>query len=222
MENAVEMRAVERIFQTEEGEVRALDGIDLTVKTGEFAAIVGRSGSGKTTLMNIMGCLDRADSGAYFLEGEEVSLLGERALSEIRNRRLGFVFQSFHLIPTLTAAENIELPLIYGGMAKKERKRAVENTLQQMGLEDRGCHYPRQLSGGQQQRVAIARAIAAKPPIILADEPTGNLDPQSGKEILEVLLSLWREGRTLILITHDMKIAEKAPRHICMERGRIL
>ncbi|MBQ2756748.1 MAG: ABC transporter ATP-binding protein [Oscillospiraceae bacterium] len=217
----MQLQGICKSYKTENGEVKALDNVELTVCEGEFAAIVGKSGAGKSTLMNILGCLDTDCSGEYFLDGENVADFCDGKLSEIRNQKIGFVFQSFNLIPTLTAAENVELPLIYRGIERKKRREAVECAMKQMGLSDRRSHYPWQLSGGQQQRVAIARAIAAKPQIILADEPTGNLDPESREEILGVLLSLWREGRTLVLITHSSEIAKIAPRTIIMEGGKL-
>lgn len=212
---------VYKIYRRGENEVRALDGVSLSVESGEFLAIVGQSGSGKSTLMNVLGCLDTPSSGRYLLEGEDVSTLSDRTLSEIRNRQIGFVFQSFHLIPGLDALENVELPLLYRGFPREKRQRIAEDCLERVGLGSRMHHRPAEMSGGQQQRVAIARAIAAKPPILLADEPTGNLDSASGQEILDILKGLHAEGRTVLLITHDPRIAEAAQRCVHIRDGRI-
>ncbi len=212
---------VYKIYRRGDQEVRALDGVSLTVENGEFLAIVGQSGSGKSTLMNVLGCLDTPSSGRYLLEGADVSAMSDRTLSEIRNRRIGFVFQSFQLIPGLDALENVELPLLYRGLPREERRRLAADCLERVGLGSRLHHRPAEMSGGQQQRVAIARAIAAKPPILLADEPTGNLDSASGREILDILRELNAEGRTVLLITHDPRIAEAAQRRIHIRDGRI-
>jgi putative ABC transport system ATP-binding protein len=211
-----------KIYNPGENEVRAIDGISLTIGHGEFVAIVGHSGSGKSTLMNMLGCLDVPTSGEYYLEGQNVATLTEDELSDIRNMRIGFVFQGFNLIPSLTAIENVELPLIYRGIKKEERRRLSAEALDRVGLANRLTHKPSQLSGGQQQRVAIARAIAARPPIVLADEPTGNLDTRSGEEVMRILHELHMEGRTIILITHDNEIAEQASRVIRIRDGRIM
>ena len=212
---------VYKIYRRGENEVRALDGVSLSVESGEFLAIVGQSGSGKSTLMNVLGCLDTPSSGRYLLEGEDVSTLSDRTLSEIRNRQIGFIFQSFHLIPGLDALENVELPLLYRGFPREKRQRLAADCLERVGLESRMHHRPAEMSGGQQQRVAIARAIAAKPPILLADEPTGNLDSASGQEILDILKGLHAEGRTVLLITHDPRIAQAAQRCVHIRDGRI-
>ncbi|CDZ24674.1 putative ABC transporter ATP-binding protein TM_0352 [[Clostridium] cellulosi] len=222
MGSLISMDEVYKIYNPGINEVRALDGVTLRIEKGEFIAIVGHSGSGKSTLMNIMGCLDTPTSGTYELSGEKVGNLKESRLSEIRNRIIGFVFQNFNLIPSLSAIENVELPLLYKGMRKEMRHRVAAEALERVGLKDRMNHRPYELSGGQQQRVAVARAIAAKPPIILADEPTGNLDSKSGKEVLELLKELNAEGRTVVLITHDMSIAEQAGRIIRICDGRII
>ena len=190
--------------------LHALTDVSFTIPKGEFAAIVGASGSGKTTLMNIIGCLDTATRGEYFLDGEKISSLSQNRLSVIRNEKIGFVFQGFNLIPTLTAAENVELPLIYRRMRRAERAELVKNALELVGLSSRAEHKPNQLSGGQQQRVAIARAIAACPPVILADEPCGNLDSRSGGIIMDILHSLNKSGKTVVLITHDDNAARTA------------
>jgi len=213
---------ISKIYNKGENEVRALDGVSFSIAKGEFLAIVGQSGSGKSTLMNILGCLDTPSSGEYYLDGENVAGLNERRLTEIRNREIGFVFQGFNLIADLDAIENVELPLIYRGMPREERLRLAESALREVGLSARQRHKPAQMSGGQQQRVAIARAIAAKPPIILADEPTGNLDTKSGTAVMDILNSLHEEGRTIILITHDDKIAATAGRVLQIQDGQIV
>lgn len=221
MSELIEIRDVYKIYNPGENEVRALDGIDLTIHNGEFVAIIGHSGSGKSTLMNMLGCLDVPTSGTYILNGADVSTLVDDDLSDIRNKEIGFIFQGFNLIQALTARENVELPLIYRGVSKKEREELSEKALRIVNLENRMTHRPAEMSGGQQQRVAIARAIAQAPPIILADEPTGNLDSGSSKEILEILQKLHEEGRTVILITHDNEIAAKAKRVIYIKDGKI-
>ncbi len=217
----IEMRGICKTYRAGEHTVEALQNVSLTVEEGEFVAVVGSSGSGKSTLMNLLGCLDLPDAGSYFLDGVEIPVQDEAALCRIRNRKIGFIFQHFHLIPTLTAAENIELPLSYRGVPRAERKRLAAGALEKMGLLSRASHRPAQLSGGQQQRVAIARAIASRPPLILADEPTGNLDTATGREVMETLLALNREGRTVILITHDPGVASMAGRIVQIQDGRI-
>ncbi len=220
MPNCIELKDVCKTYQTGEIKVHALDHVNLTVENGEFVAIVGQSGSGKSTLMNLLGCLDTPTSGQYLLGGEDVSHMTDDQLSEIRNRKIGFIFQGFNLIPSLSAAENVELPLLYRGMDKAERKRLSSEALEKVGLSRRIRHQPFQMSGGQQQRVAIARAIAARPPIILADEPTGNLDSHSGSEVLSILRGLHQEGKTIVLITHDSTIAKSADRVIRIQDGK--
>ena len=222
MPHLIEVKNASKIYHPGENEVRALDGVSLTVDAGEFVAIVGRSGSGKSTLMNLLGCLDGCAAGEYRLDGREVSRMRDDELSDIRGRWIGFVFQGFNLIPGMTALENVELPLRYRGMGREERKELALAALERVGLRERTDHRPAQLSGGQQQRVAIARAIAAAPPILLADEPTGNLDRRSGEEVMAIIRGLWREGRTVILITHDPKIAETAQRVVTISNGRII
>lgn len=221
METLVEVQDMCKIYNPGENEVRALDGVSLKINRGEFVAIVGHSGSGKSTLMNMLGCLDVPTSGQYFLNGKDVSNLTDDELSDIRNLEIGFIFQGFNLIQNLTARENVELPLIYRGVAKKERMALAEESLQMVGLAHRMNHKPNEMSGGQQQRVAIARAIAAKPPVILADEPTGNLDSRSTQEIMNVLKELHQSGRTVILITHDDEIAAQVKRVIRIKDGKI-
>ena len=222
MEDLVEIRDICKIYNPGENEVRALDHIDLKIARNEFVAIIGQSGSGKSTLMNLLGCLDVPTSGTYLLNGKDVSHLTDDELSDIRNKEIGFIFQGFNLIPGLTALENVELPLIYRGVSKRERMRLSETALEKVGLKARMSHKPAEMSGGQQQRVAIARAIAQAPPVILADEPTGNLDSGSTKEIMEILKGLHEEGRTVILITHDNEIAARAKRMIRIMDGRIV
>ena len=217
----VEISAVCKIYNPGENEVRALDHINVIIGEGEFVAIIGQSGSGKSTLMNMLGCLDVPSSGSYWLHGQNVSELDDDELSDIRNREIGFIFQGFNLIPNLTALENVELPLIYRGVGKSKRKELSRVALKKVGLEHRMDHKPSEMSGGQQQRVAIARAIAQAPPVILADEPTGNLDSHSTQEIMGILRELHSEGRTVILITHDNEIAAQARRVIKIKDGRI-
>ena len=222
MEELIEIRDMCKIYNPGENEVRALDHVDLKIHRNEFVAIIGQSGSGKSTLMNMLGCLDVPTSGTYILNGQDVSHLSDDELSDIRNKEIGFIFQGFNLIPGLTALENVELPLIYRGVGKKERMRLSETALEKVGLRNRMDHKPSEMSGGQQQRVAIARAIAQAPPVILADEPTGNLDSGSTKEIMEILKELHGEGRTVILITHDNDIAARAKRIIRIMDGKIV
>ena len=222
MSELIEIRDMCKIYNPGENEVRALDHVDLKIDKNEFVAIIGQSGSGKSTLMNMLGCLDVPTSGTYILNGQDVSNLTDDDLSDIRNREIGFIFQGFNLIAGLTALENVELPLIYRGVAKKERLRLSEIALEKVGLVKRMDHKPSEMSGGQQQRVAIARAIAQAPPVILADDPTGNLDSNSTKEIMEILKGLHAEGRTVILITHDNDIAARAKRIIRIMDGRIV
>lgn len=221
MSALVEIKDVCKIYNPGENEVRALDHVSLTIDEQEFVAIIGHSGSGKSTLMNMLGCLDVPTSGEYWLHGQDVSALSDDELSDIRNREIGFIFQGFNLIPNLTALENVELPLIYRGVAKSVREELSVEALKKVGLEHRMDHKPSEMSGGQQQRVAIARAIAQAPPVILADEPTGNLDSNSTKEIMDILKGLHKEGRTVILITHDDEIAAQAKRVIKIRDGKI-
>ena len=222
MQHLIELNNVFKIYQTGAEQVRALDGVTLTVDAGEYVAIMGQSGSGKSTLMNIMGCLDIPTKGEYHLEEQDVLRLSDARLSDIRNREIGFVFQSFHLISGLDALENVEMPLIYQGMGRKVRRRIAMESLKKVGLEQRIHHRPCEMSGGQQQRVAIARAIAAHPPLILADEPTGNLDSHSRADIMQILQGLNRAGHTVVMITHDAQIAACARRVVSMQDGRIV
>ncbi|WP_368233314.1 ABC transporter ATP-binding protein [Anaerotruncus rubiinfantis] len=218
----LDIRGMQKVYNAGENEVRALRGITLCIEPGEFVAIVGQSGSGKSTLMNMLGCLDLPDAGEYYLDGENVAQIPEETLAQIRNRRIGFIFQGFNLIPSLSALENVELPLIYRGIPRRERGTLAVAALERVGVGNRMYHRPAQLSGGQQQRVAIARAIAARPPIILADEPTGNLDRASGEEVMKILHELHAEGRTVILITHDNEIARSAQRLVRIIDGDVV
>lgn len=217
----VEIKDMCKVYNPGENEVWALDHVNVTIDEGEFVAIIGQSGSGKSTLMNMLGCLDVPSGGLYRLHGQDVSALDDDELSDIRNREIGFIFQGFNLIANLTALENVELPLIYRGVGKAKRMELSRKALEKVGLGHRMDHKPSEMSGGQQQRVAIARAIAQAPPIILADEPTGNLDSHSTQEIMGILDNLHKEGRTVILITHDNEIAAKAKRVIKIRDGRI-
>ena len=221
MSNLIEIKDMCKVYNPGENEVRALDHISLSIGEKEFVAIIGQSGSGKSTLMNMLGCLDVPTSGSYHLHGKDVAEMLDDELSDIRNKEIGFIFQGFNLIASLTALENVELPLIYRGVSKKERTALATEALRKVGLEKRMTHKPSEMSGGQQQRVAIARAIAQAPPIILADEPTGNLDSHSSVEILEILKQLHEEGRTVIIITHDPGIAAKAKRVVHIMDGKI-
>ena len=218
----IEVKDLYKIYNPGENEVRALDGVSLTMDRGDFIVIVGQSGSGKSTLMNMLGLLDVPSSGEYYLDGENVSHMTDDQLSEIRNKQIGFIFQGFNLIPSLTAQGNVELPLVYRGMSAEQRHKLSVDALERVGLGHRLNHLPKQMSGGQQQRVAIARAVAARPPIILADEPTGNLDSHSGRDVMKILHQLNDEGRTVILITHDNGIAEQAKRVIRIQDGKVV
>jgi putative ABC transport system ATP-binding protein len=219
MTDAIRLETVSKTFSLGDSQVRALDRVSFQIEAGEKAAISGPSGSGKSTLMNIIGCLMKPDSGQYWLAGEDVSQLPSNRLAAIRNRYIGFVFQSFNLLPRLSALENVELPLLYAGnRAAKER---AQEALDVVGLGDRIHHEPNQLSGGQRQRVAIARAIVTNPSILLADEPTGNLDTKTGKEILGLFDELNRQGRTVIIVTHDPEVAELCPHRIHIRDGRL-
>lgn len=215
---AVDLR---KYYQVGGTTVKALDGVSLDIADGEYVTICGASGSGKSTLMNILGCLDTPTSGSYMLDGESVPEMDDDQLSRIRGRRIGFVFQSFNLIPTLTARENVELPLLYRGVPRKQRREAATEALEQVGLLERADHRPGEMSGGQQQRTAIARAIAARPSLILADEPCGNLDSRSGRVICEILEALHMCGKTIVMITHDENAARNAERLIRIADGKI-
>ena len=221
MDALIEIRDMYKIYNPGENEVHALDGVSLAIEKGEFAAVIGHSGSGKSTLMNMIGCLDTPTEGTYILNGRDVSGLTDNELSEIRNEEIGFIFQGFNLIANLDALANVELPLIYRGIDRHTRREAAEESLEMVGLGERMRHKPAQMSGGQQQRVAVARAIAARPPVILADEPTGNLDSRSTEEVLNILKELHKSGRTVIVITHDSEIAAQAERVIRIKDGKI-
>tara|TARA_B100002003_G_scaffold159053_1_gene147586 strand:+ start:663 stop:1340 length:678 start_codon:yes stop_codon:yes gene_type:complete len=217
----IQFSSVSREFEVGEERVHALRNIDLEIKDGEYAAIMGPSGSGKSTMLNILGLLDRADQGQYFLNGEDTTLLTEKKRASLRRRQFGFVFQSFHLVPRMTAAQNVELPLNLDGVPPRERRQRVSDALDSMGLSDRAHHRPSQLSGGQRQRVAIARATITQPGVLLADEPTGNLDTKSGQEVIQALEVLNQRGITLIIITHNPAIGDRARRRIHMQDGSI-
>lgn len=222
MNHLIELQNIYKIYQTGTEQIHALDGVTLTIDPGEYVAIVGQSGSGKSTLMNIIGCLDVPTKGRYRLEDRDIQQMSDSRLSDIRNHQIGFVFQSFHLIGGLDALENVEMPLIYRGLGRKYRRKIAKDSLERVGLSQRIHHRPAEMSGGQQQRVAIARAIAAQPPLILADEPTGNLDSHSRKDIIDILQGLNREGHTVVLITHDPEIAACARRVVNMRDGKVL
>ncbi len=218
----IEISNMSKIYRIGNVEVKALDDVSLTIKQHEFVSIIGPSGSGKSTLMNMIGCLDVATKGEYYLDGIQVSRLNDEQLADIRNHKIGFIFQGFNLLQKLTAVENVELPLIYQGLHTKERYDKSMEALKMVGLEDRALHRPTELSGGQQQRVAIARALVGSPPMILADEPTGNLDSKSGKEIMRMLKELHQKGNTIVLITHDNEVAMQAERVIRLQDGEII
>ena len=215
----IRLKDVTKVYRMGDVEVRALAGVSLEIAQGELVSIMGSSGSGKSTMMNLLGCLDRPTSGSYQLAGKEVSKLDRNQLAGERNRTLGFVFQSFNLLSRTSAIENVELPLLYGGVPTKERHRRAKEALEQVGLGTRMDHHPNQLSGGQQQRVAIARALVSRPQIILADEPTGNLDSKTSVEVLALFQSLWKSGITVVLVTHEPDIAEHTARVLVMKDG---
>ncbi len=217
----IKLKHIYKSYTLGEVDVPVLQDVNLHVKPHEFVSILGPSGSGKSTLMNIIGCLDIPDNGDYILDGEYVDNCTEDQLSEIRGIKIGFIFQQFNLLPDLTAYENVEMPLLYRKISPAERHEKVTMTLKQVGLEDRMLHKPSQLSGGQQQRVAIARVLASEPSIILADEPTGNLDSTSGKEIMGIIQDLWKAGNTIVLITHDLHVANQAGRKVYVHDGRL-
>jgi len=218
----IQMNGIRKVYDTGKIQVEALRGVDLEVYDGELVAIVGPSGSGKSTLMNLIGCLDTPTDGTYRLSGEVVAGLRKEQLATIRNRRVGFVFQNFNLLPQITAYENVEMPLLFGGVSKRKRKQRVEELMARVGLGDRMHHKPTELSGGQMQRVAVARALAMDPDILLADEPTGNLDSTSGGDIMELFQDLWEQGRTMLVITHDAALARRAPRRVEIRDGVIV
>ena len=217
----ITMTGITKVYSVGGEEVRALDGANLTIREGEFVSIIGPSGSGKSTLMNIIGCLDVADSGEYILDGQSIEQYSEQELAKIRNKKIGFIFQNFNLLSRMSALSNVELPLIYQRMHLTERKQMAQRALDRVGLSDRSNHKPTELSGGQQQRVAIARALATAPAILLADEPTGNLDSKTGEDILALFHELHRAGDTIVLITHNEEIASQAQRRIRIMDGRV-
>ena len=218
----IELRGVRKIYDIGAERVRALDGVDLDLQAGEYVAIMGSSGSGKSTLMNLLGCLDTPSEGHYSLNGKAVETLDDEQLAAIRNREIGFVFQTFNLLARTTALHNVELPLVYGGVSRAERRRRATEALLRVGLSDRALHMPNELSGGQRQRVAIARALVNRPSILLADEPTGNLDSATSAEIMALFDELHRGGNTVILVTHEADIAAHAERRVTLRDGRIL
>ena len=218
----IRMKGIRKEYRMGDSVLAALDGVDIHIKPHEFVSIIGPSGSGKSTLMNIIGCLDTADEGTYYLDGQEIEAYTEDELADIRGRKIGFVFQQFNLLPKLTAQENVELPLIYQGMSAGKRHARSEEVLERVGLLGRMDHKPTELSGGQQQRVAIARALAGRPSLLLADEPTGNLDSRTGAEVMRLFHELHESGNTIVLITHDAKIAAQTPRAIHIHDGRVL
>jgi len=220
-EQVIELEQVRKIYQTGSVEVTALGGVSLSIAPGEYVAIMGPSGSGKSTLMHILGCLDVPTSGQYLLAGEDVSTMDEVELAEVRNRRIGFVFQQFNLLPSLTAQRNVELPLSYAGVGRDERARRAQAALERVGLGERMDHRPTQLSGGQQQRVAVARALATDPALVLADEPTGNLDSRASADVLALFDELHAAGRTVVLITHEAEVAQRARRVINIRDGLV-
>jgi len=218
----IRMEGIRKVYDTGKVKVEALRGIDFAVRPGEFVAVVGPSGSGKSTLMNLVGCLDTPTDGTYHLRGEAVAGMGPNELAAVRNRRIGFIFQNFNLLPHLTAAENVEMPMLFGGVGRGERRRRIVDLLDRVGLGERMEHKPTELSGGQMQRVAIARAMAMEPDILLADEPTGNLDTSSGGDVMSLFQDLWKQGRTLVVITHDMALARRSGRIVEVRDGRIV
>ena len=220
-QHLIEMRELTRVYQLGPQEIYALRGLDLIIEDGEYVAIMGPSGSGKSTLMNIIGCLDRPSSGRYLLDGTPIETLNDDELAAIRNRKIGFVFQTFNLLARTTALQNVELPLIYAKIPKTERREMAEEALTAVGLKDRMNHQPNELSGGQRQRVAIARALVNKPSLLLADEPTGNLDSQTGREILDLFRDLHKNGNSIIMVTHEDDVAQEAKRVIHIKDGRV-
>jgi putative ABC transport system ATP-binding protein len=217
----IQAKDLTKIYKMDGEEVHALDGVSLDIAPGEYVAIMGPSGSGKSTLMNLLGCLDTPTSGSYVLDGEEIAKLDDNGLARIRNRRIGFVFQTFNLLPRATSLHNVELPLVYSGISGAERKKRAMAAMESVGLGQRALHRPNELSGGERQRVAVARALVTHPSLILADEPTGNLDTKTGKEIMDLFGSLHAQGNTIILVTHDRTVAENARRIVTIRDGKV-
>ena len=217
----IQIRDLHRVYQVGDSEVRALDGVDLDIASNEYVAIMGPSGSGKSTLMNILGCLDTPSQGSYKLKDKEIAERSDDELAQIRNQEIGFVFQTFNLLPRADALHNVELPLVYAGLRHEERRKRAKESLALVGLADRMTHRPNELSGGQRQRVAIARALVNKPSIILADEPTGNLDSRTGEEIMAAFEAIWKQGNTVIVVTHEQDVAEHARRIVRMRDGKV-
>ena len=218
----IEIKDMYKIYEMGSDEVHALDGLNLTIEEKEFVAIIGASGSGKSTLMNMIGCLDTPTSGTYLLDGEDISSFSDRRLAKVRNQKIGFIFQQFNLFKKMTALENVERPAKYSGCTRRERRKRATEAIESVGLTPRKGHKPHELSGGQQQRVAIARALVNNPPVLLADEPTGNLDSKSSREIIDMIKQLHKAGNTIILITHDPEIAEQADRVLSISDGKII
>jgi len=219
--SVIKLAGIARVFHLGDSIVHALNGLDMSIEAGEYVAIMGPSGSGKSTLLNLLGLLDRPDAGSYHLEGRDVTTLSPDEQAEVRSHRIGFVFQSFHLVPRLTAAENVALPMMLAGIPAAERSKRVQQALKDFGLDQRADHRPDQLSGGQRQRVAIARATIMQPAVLLADEPTGNLDRATGDDVINLLEALNQRGMTLIMVTHDQKIGSRARRQLMMEDGEL-
>ena len=217
----IRVRSLEKNYRMGAETIHALNGVDCEIRENEYVAVMGPSGSGKSTLMNIIGCLDRPSSGEYWLSGENVSKFGDRALARVRNRRIGFVFQTFNLLPRANALQNVEVPLMYGGVARRERRARAREALRRVGLADRMKHKPNELSGGQRQRVAVARALVNEPDILLADEPTGNLDSRTGQDIMNLFGTLHEAGQTIILVTHESEVAKRAGRHVHLRDGTV-
>ena len=218
-EPVIRVRDLHKNYRMGSDTIHALNGVDCAIRANEYVAVMGPSGSGKSTLMNIIGCLDRPTTGEYWLSGENVSKLGDKSLARVRNRRIGFVFQTFNLLPRATALQNVEIPLMYGGVGRRQRRARARDTLERVGLKDRMKHKPSELSGGQRQRVAVARALVNEPEILLADEPTGNLDSRTGEDIMDLFDTLYDAGQTIILVTHETHIANRAHRHVQLHDG---
>ena len=218
-EPVIRVRDLHKNYRMGSDTIHALNGVDCAIHENEYVAVMGPSGSGKSTLMNIIGCLDRPSTGEYWLSGENVSKLGDKSLARVRNRRIGFVFQTFNLLPRATALQNVEIPMMYGGVGRRQRRARARDTLERVGLKDRMKHKPSELSGGQRQRVAVARALVNEPEILLADEPTGNLDSRTGEDIMDLFDTLYDAGQTIILVTHETHVADRAHRHVHLHDG---